>query len=258
MAEEAAVEEALPQSGETVRKKLKKAEIIPTVIDNFVPSISLHANWSSHLRAELGNTIDPNKLHDEPSITLHDIPASLPSDKPVHPTVTPSVAHDDAKGKKSHSNTTYVIVLTDPDAPTRDDPKFSEYCHWIAWGRAHHHHKHGHHHHGPQEPPCDPKDPTPCLPMPLRELHEVVSYKAPTPPEKTGPHRYVLLAFVPSNGTTDDLRLSRPKERQRWGYEVAGGARQGDGKTKGVREWARENGLSPVGANFIYAQNRRQ
>ncbi|KAL1840472.1 hypothetical protein VTJ49DRAFT_469 [Mycothermus thermophilus] len=277
MAEEAAVGEPLPQSGEAVREKLKKAEIIPTVIDDFLPSISLHASWSSHIRAELGNTLDPSKLHDEPTITLHDIPASLP-DKPVDPSVTPSVPHDDSKKHKSHANTTYIVILTDPDAPSRNNPKFSEYCHWIAWGRAHHHHKHGHHHHGPQEPPCDPKDPTPCPPMPLKELHEVVRYKGPTPPEKTGPHRYVLLAFVPSNGTTEDLTLSKPKERPRWGYEVEEeGGKHGHKHTKGVREWARENGLSPVVvrcmmsglvscpptsrepcANFIYAQNHHQ
>lgn len=25
-----------------------------------------------------------------------------------------------------------AIALTDPDAPSRDDPKWSEMCHWIA------------------------------------------------------------------------------------------------------------------------------
>jgi len=27
---------------------------------------------------------------------------------------------------------TYTIALTDPDAPSRDDPEWSEICHWIA------------------------------------------------------------------------------------------------------------------------------
>lgn len=26
----------------------------------------------------------------------------------------------------------YTVVMTDPDAPSRDDPKWSEFCHWIA------------------------------------------------------------------------------------------------------------------------------
>lgn len=87
--------------------------------------------------------------------------------------------------------------------------------------------------------------------MPLKDLHEVVSYRGPTPPEKTGLHRYVLLAFVPSNGTTEDLKLSKPKERARWGFDEKekglGGWRRGSVTTRGVREWAKENGLSPVG-----------
>lgn len=31
-----------------------------------------------------------------------------------------------------HSTPGLTIVLTDPDAPSRDDPKWSEMCHWIA------------------------------------------------------------------------------------------------------------------------------
>jgi hypothetical protein len=75
----------------------------------------------------------------------------------------------------------------------------------------------------------------------LTDLDEVVSYKAPAPPKRTGRHRYVLLAFVPSNGTTDKLHLSKPSGRKHWGYDTD------KGETKGVREWADENGLAPVG-----------
>jgi phosphatidylethanolamine-binding protein (PEBP) family uncharacterized protein len=25
-----------------------------------------------------------------------------------------------------------TMVLTDPDAPSREDPKWGEFCHWIA------------------------------------------------------------------------------------------------------------------------------
>lgn len=125
------------------------------------------------------------------------------------------------------SNVTYVIALTDPDAPSRDKPKWSEFCHWIASGTL-------------KPALCDPKDPGPCAPV-LTDLDTVMSYKAPGPPEKTGPHRYVFLAFVPSNGTTDRLHLTKPSDRKHWGYDPK------KGKTKGVREWAEENGLAPVG-----------
>lgn len=132
-----------------------------------------------------------------------------------------------ASASSTYRNVSYVITLTDPDAPSRDDPKWSEFCHWVASGIL-------------RPALCDPKDPGPCPPV-LTDLDEVMPYKPPGPPEKTGKHRYVFLAFVPSNGTTDKLHLSKPSDRKHWGYDPK------KGKTKGVREWAEENGLAPVG-----------
>ena len=78
---------------------------------------------------------------------------------------------------------------------------------------------------------------------------DVISYKPPGPPPKTGKHRYIFLVFAPRNGTTEVLHLSKPKERKHWGT----GEERG-----GVREWARGNGLVPVAANFLYAENGEQ
>ncbi|KAK4246718.1 phosphatidylethanolamine-binding protein [Corynascus novoguineensis] len=232
------------QIPQIVRERLKEAEIIPTVIDDFLPSIGLHATWPSEERALLGNVVDPEALHDEPLITLHDMRAAS----------TTATRADTEKKKKKQI--TFVIVLTDPDAPSHDNPKWSEFCHWIASGRL-----------PPPEqkpPPCDPKDPrVPCAPpLPLVDPDELVKYRPPAPPPGTGPHRYVLLALVPANGTTDHLHLSRPAARKRWGYDTdaelhAGFELGGKRKTKGVREWAAENGLAPVGANFVYAKHER-
>ncbi len=151
----------------------------------------------------------PEQLQHEPTIALHDMQA--------------------ASSSSSHrpNNLSYVITLTDPDAPSRDHPKWSEYCHWIASGVL-------------KPVLCDPKEPAPCPPV-LTDLDEVVPYKPPGPPEKTGKHRYVLLVFIASNGTTDKLHLSKPSGRKHWGYDPK------KGSTKGVREWAEHNGLVPVG-----------
>jgi phosphatidylethanolamine-binding protein (PEBP) family uncharacterized protein len=78
---------------------------------------------------------------------------------------------------------------------------------------------------------------------------DVVEYKPPGPPPKTGKHRYVFLVFAPRNGTTEPLHLSKPEDRQHWGTGKKGG---------GVREWAEKNELVPVAANFIYAKNKKQ
>lgn len=170
------------------------------MIDDFLPSLTVSVSWPKK-DAELGNTISPEKLKHQPSITLHDI-------------ASPDVPPD----------TSYVVTLTDPDAPSRDDPKWSEMCHWIATNVSLSH---------PSRSPPD----------------DVMSYKPPGPPPKTGKHRYVFLVFAPKNGTTEPLHLTKPKERQHWGMGVEGG---------GVKNWAQANGLVPVAANFIYSKHKKQ
>ncbi|KAK3685244.1 phosphatidylethanolamine-binding protein [Podospora appendiculata] len=208
-----------------IQKELKEAEIIPTVIDDFTPSLTLQAEWSSDNSALLGNTLKPKKLQDAPSISLYD----------------PSGGNEFC----TRSGKTYVVTLTDPDAPSRDNPKWSEMCHWIAAG------------HGVSTSSSTPTSTGDCLfaePLALTELEEIMPYKAPGPPEKTGKHRYVFFAFAAENGTTDKLHPSKPKDRQHWGYDAPGK----DGQTHGVRDWAKENGLVPVAANFIYSKNKKQ
>jgi phosphatidylethanolamine-binding protein (PEBP) family uncharacterized protein len=136
----------------------------------------------------------------------------------------------------------YVVTLTDPDAPSRKNPEWSEMCHWITSNVS------------------VTEEIFSILPLPEFGLTEqaaskdggpddVMEYKPPGPPPKTGKHRYVFLVFAPKNGTTEPLHLSKPSDRQHWGTGKEGG---------GVREWAGENGLVPVAANFIYSKNKKQ
>lgn len=174
------------------------------VIDDFVPSMTLNIAWpwkdtsDYNITSQLGNTIKPSRLQHSPNVYVDD-----------DPTIT-SEGHS-----RSHTaNLTFVLTLSDPDAPSRDDPKWSEMCHWIVATRG-------------------PKDVT-----------EIMEYQPPGPPPKTGKHRYVFLAWLPANRTTEELDLMKPKDRQHWGYDpdvdgVAGRV--------GVRKWAGEMGLMPVG-----------
>lgn len=100
-----------------------------------------------------------------------------------------------------------MLALTDPDAPSRKDPKWSQVCHWLGT---------------------------------LKEdkVKELVEYKPPAPPEKTGKHRYVVVVMVPANGTTEELELEVPSDRRHWGYE---------GERSGVREFGVRNGLKVIG-----------
>lgn len=182
------------------------------VIDDFLPSLLVGAEWPSSKKADLGNTLKPKKLQDEPTITLTRPKSETDSCSPV-------------------ANVTYTVTLTDPDAPSRDDPKWSEFCHWIATGLA----------------VSDDEDSSCSSPLTLSltELEDVMPYKPPGPPEKTGKHRYVLFVFAPANGTTDPLHLKKPDDRKHWGYEY-------DGERVGVRRWSLENGLVPVGMFTLF------
>lgn len=163
--------------------------------------MGLSIKWGSGDTASLGNIINPSHLQSVPVVHL-----------------------EQGENKNSDygvaTSTTFVLALTDPDAPSRDDPKWSEYCHWIATGLS------------------KPSASTASLTPLLSEVHDVMPYKPPGPPPRTGKHRYVFLVFVPANGTTDNLHLTKPAARKHWGADREG---------YGVRGWAKENGLVPIG-----------
>ena len=208
------------------------------MLDDFLPTLLLDVSWPAgdNVTAHLGNLLNPSDLQKQPKVTLFDeslLPISLTNKEEMN----------------------LVITLTDPDAPSRDSPKWSEMCHWVAYNIP------------TVVPPTGSSSSLSFADFianipPIRHnkhknkkyLKKIVSYKPPGPPPKTGQHRYVFTAFAPANGTTDKLHLSKPAERQHWGY--------GKGKSKkdtlGVRQWARQNGLVAVAANFVYAENEKQ
>lgn len=171
------------------------------MVNDFIPSLALSITWSDTEYAKLGNTLKPKKLQKPPKITLH-----APTDS-------------SSTNNLCNSGVTYTLAMTDPDAPSRDNPEWSEMCHWIATAVA------------------ISKDFS-CEIMPLNDLKDIIEYKPPGPPPKTGKHRYVFLIYAPSNGTHLPLNLTKPSDRQHWGT----------GKERhGVRDWATENELVPVG-----------
>jgi hypothetical protein len=89
---------------------LKKAKIIDDVVDDFMPKCFVAPVYENKKHKEypvaLGNVLKPSNTKDEPLLWIF----------------CPEL--------KETSGLT--IVLTDPDAPSRDNPKWSEMCHWIA------------------------------------------------------------------------------------------------------------------------------
>jgi phosphatidylethanolamine-binding protein (PEBP) family uncharacterized protein len=202
--------------------RLEKANIIPTILDPFTPLLTLNVTWKK-TAADLGNSIKPKKAKKQPSIALFD--------------VVPSSSFTSNDGNNSKIQLT--IALTDPDAPSAEDPEWSQFCHWIATDAQ-------------LSPPADDVvDASNALASghkkhkgdspPSSTLTEILPYKAPGPPPKTGSHRYVFVVLAPLNATTERLNLTVPASRKRWGFE---------GERAGVREWAGENGLGVVGESW--------
>lgn len=172
------------------------------VVDDFTPSTMLSIAYPSNKEVSLGNTLKPDDTQDKPIFQI-----------------TPE-GEDNSK--------TYTIVLTDPDAPSRDDPKWSEFCHWIITDVK-----------LPSLEAITASANAESLSVDLSKSHEVVEYMGPAPPEKTGKHRYVFLLFRnPSSGK----KLEGPSDRKRWGH---------DESRKGVRQWADKYGLELVGMFLV-------
>ena len=222
----------------TIRDRLLGAQIIPQVLDDFEPIYYLDIAYSKyHEQVLLGNDIKVKAVAKRPTFTFHAIsgPPSygdLPDDR----------------------SPTFTLILTDPDALSYVHPVKSEMCHWIITNLT-----------TPLK--LDAEHEWPASTFDLGDMNdfdyiesddeeetlgnglkskpgEIETYFPPSPPKKTGPHRYV---FVLLEGDTSNLRP--PKKRPRWGY----------GKERhGVRDWANENNLTVVGANFFFAQHKKQ
>ncbi|KAI9838697.1 MAG: hypothetical protein M1819_005011 [Sarea resinae] len=209
--------------GQSVRDELKNSEIISDVIDDFHPTLLINITYpTTNTTANLGNTITPSSAQDPPTIELYTSSSSSPS-----------------SSSASSPATNYTLVLTDPDAPSRSDPKWSEFCHWIITNV-------------PLSPSSSPEKVSSTEAQTAAQgLKELIPYAPPAPPPKTGSHRYAFLAFAPKSSQVAGAgtNLTVPSDRKNWG---TGEPRHG------VRQWAAENGLVPVGGNFFYSANDEQ
>lgn len=93
---------------------IKRDGIIPDVVPpSFTPSMTLSVAWSNGKQTLLGNELTRADTMDEPSISF--APIAVPG----------------ASGN-AVAEATYTVVMTDPDAPSRADPKYGEVKHWIV------------------------------------------------------------------------------------------------------------------------------
>lgn len=92
---------------------LKREQIIPDVIpETFSPTILFSVIWPNGKEAVLGTLLTRDDTLDEPNVSL--VPLDVPSEHQLS------------------QEPTYTLVMTDPDAPSRADPKFKQFRHWVV------------------------------------------------------------------------------------------------------------------------------
>ncbi|PWW79206.1 PEBP-like protein [Tuber magnatum] len=194
---------------QSIRESLKKHGVIPDVVDDFTPTTMISIAYpNTNKEVSLGNTLKPEDAQEKPTIQI-----------------TP---------EGTDESQTYTIVLTDPDAPSRDSPEWSEFCHWIVTDVK-----------LPSLEALSSAQTAEAASVNLSDASELVEYMGPGPPEKTKKHRYVFLLYR----NESSKKLEGPSKRKKWGN---------DDYRKGARQWSDKYGLSLVGANFFFAQNSKQ
>lgn len=137
-------------------------------------------------------------------------------------------------------------MLADPDATSRADPVKGQMCHWIVTG------VNAEGRNASEGLEVDGEGRLELRSMTLdgeesEKVKDLVEYMQPAPPPKTGKHRYVFVLLEPDDDGKEGSAIAmgvgkegikKPKERAHFGYGKVG---------KGVMDWAKDNGLKPVG-----------
>lgn len=149
-----------PTTCSSVAEKFKEFEIIPDIL-NVAPSKLLEVTYPSGAIANLGNELTPTQVKDKPTLKWD---------------------HDD--------DSFYTVILSDPDAPSRANPKIREVRHWYV------------------------------VNIPGNRVDEgepLFDYIGSGPPKDTGLHRYVFIVYKQRGQLEfDEPRVSNRSRTQRW------------------------------------------
>ncbi|KAI5746874.1 hypothetical protein M8J77_008441 [Diaphorina citri] len=136
--------------------------VVPDVIPKAPGNILQITYNSGKLKVDQGNTLTPSDLKQAPEVTWN-----------------------------ADSSSYYTLVMTDPDAPSRQNPKAREWRHWLVVNIP-----------GSQ----------------ISRGQTITPYAGPTPPKGTGLHRYVLLVYKQPSQL--DFEESKSKEWKRNNFSV--------------------------------------
>ncbi|XP_026333199.1 protein D2-like isoform X2 [Hyposmocoma kahamanoa] len=169
----------------TVAKCFEANGVVPDVIPT-APTALATVRYPSGVEVKEGNELTPTQVKDIPTVTWD-----------------------------ASNNELYTLVMTDPDAPSRKEPKFREWHHWLVGNIK-----------GNQ----------------VGTGETLSAYIGSGPPEGTGLHRYVFLVYKqPGKLSFDEPRLTNTSGDNRGGFSIAKFA-------------AKYNLGDPVAGNFYQAQ----
>ncbi|KAK1225807.1 hypothetical protein PQX77_011218 [Marasmius sp. AFHP31] len=191
---------------------LKREQIIPDVVpEDFNPSVLFSVIYPNGKEAVLSTELIRDDTLDEPEINF-----------------TPMIASDEAAGEFTGNETTYTLVMTDPDAPSRAEPKYRQFRHWVITGL---------------KSPAESSSETENL-VALKTKPSTTPYRPPGPPPGSGLHRYTFLLFQEPKG----------------GYSIPQDAKEHGAALEERRSWnavefGKQYGLKLVGANYFLVRS---
>jgi len=193
-------------------------KIVPDVIDKFETQGLLTIEYDNDTTVTLGNTLKVSKTQLKPAIQF-----------------TLNSPNQDGTVEPVDENDKFLLVMTDPDAPSNSDHKWSEYAHWIVSDL--------------QFKSEQASEDSPASITHMLDYNngvELMPYMGPGPPENTGKHRYVFLLYKQD----PDAKFVAPSDRPNWGTGIP---------KSGVRDWIKKHGANSklLSVNFFYAQNEK-
>ncbi|CAB3219863.1 unnamed protein product [Arctia plantaginis] len=176
---------AIARALSTMPKNFREHQVVPDVV-SCPPEATVTVRYPSGATVDEGNVLTPTQVKDKPTVSWEAKPSLF-----------------------------YTLVMTDPDAPSRADPKFREWHHWLV-GNV----------------PGDN----------VAAGEELSQYVGSGPPPGTGLHRYVFLVYQqPDKLTFDEPRLTNKSGANRAMFSIA--------------KFAKKYNLGdPVAGNFYQAE----
>lgn len=203
----------------SIKESFVKHELYPDVISDkdFSPKGLLIISYGKDKDVVLGNNLKVDETQELPKVAF---------------TLNVNGSND----LKISSKDNFSLVLTDPDAPTRTDKKWSEYCHYIVSNL--------------KLNPVSASDlgndvESLTTDLEFEKGDTLIPYQGPGPPPKTGKHRYCFMLFKQSPSVSPEA----PSDRPNWGTGIP---------ANGVKEWAAKYQLELLAVNFFFAQNTEQ